>query len=299
MEDGVCQNAVCEPGQAQRASTGAASSRKAMSEALTQEAVQAALKTRLVGRHLEAYTGIASTNLRAVELARSGAPDGAVVIADSQSAGRGRLGRRWFAPPGTSLLLSLVLRPELEPAQASRTTMLCSLAAIEAIRQVSGVRAEIKWPNDLVVGGRKLGGVLTELGLSGASLDYVVVGMGLNVNLDVESLPEVMTPPTSLLAETGRAYSRLALVTALLEAVEARYLRLRAGWSPHAEWRQHLTTLGQSVQIGTPEEVIIGQAVDADADGALLVLTPEGTQRCILVGDVTLRGQSLDEASSP
>jgi BirA family biotin operon repressor/biotin-[acetyl-CoA-carboxylase] ligase len=268
-----------------------------MSEALTRESIQAALKTRLVGRYVEAYTEIASTNVRAVELARSGAPDGAVVVADTQSAGRGRLGRRWFAPPGTSLLISLVLRPELEPAKAPRATMLCSLAAIEAIRQVSGVRAEIKWPNDLVVGERKLGGVLTELGLSGASLDYVVVGMGINVNLAPGSLPEVMTPPTSLLAETGRSASRLALLTALLEGVEARYERLQAGWSPHAEWRQHLATLGQSVQIGTPEEVIIGQALDVDADGALLVLTPEGTQRRILVGDVTLRGHRLDEAS--
>ncbi|MBN1399817.1 MAG: biotin--[acetyl-CoA-carboxylase] ligase [Anaerolineae bacterium] len=266
---------------------------------LTRERIQAGLKTHLVGRYLEAYTEIPSTNSRAVELARSGAQDGAVVVADTQSAGRGRLGRRWFAPPGTSLLISLVLRPELEPGQAPRVTMLCSLAALEAIRQVSGVESQIKWPNDLVVGDRKLGGVLTELGLSGTSVDYVVVGMGINVNLEVESLPEVMTPPTSLLAETGRPLSRLALLQALLEGVEARYLRLQSGWSPHAEWRQHLATLGQSVQIGTPEEIITGQAVDVDADGALLVLTPEGARRRVLVGDVTLRGQRLDGATSP
>lgn len=261
-----------------------------MPDPLTREMILAALGTSFVGRHIEAYATIESTNTRAVAWAQAGAPDGALVIAEEQTAGRGRLGRRWHAPPGSSLLLSLVLRPPLTPAQAQRATMLCASAAVEAIGAVAGLEVRLKWPNDLLIGGRKVGGVLTELGCVGSELAFVVVGMGLNVNLDPTQIPEALTTPTSLLAERGAPVSRLDLLCALMRAIETRYLALRQGWSPHQEWRGLLANLGQPVQVVAPSESITGVAEDVDADGALLVRTPDGALRTVLVGDVTLRG---------
>ncbi|MHB0856583.1 MAG: biotin--[acetyl-CoA-carboxylase] ligase, partial [Anaerolineae bacterium] len=137
---------------------------------LTAQTLAARLHTRLIGRHLEVHEEIDSTNSRAVLLARQGAADGTVILADSQTAGRGRLGRRWLAPPGSSLLMSLVLRPPLEPPQAMRATMLCSLGAIAGIRRTAGLQARVKWPNDILLNEAKMGGVLTEVGLRGRQL---------------------------------------------------------------------------------------------------------------------------------
>jgi len=261
-----------------------------MDDTLSLATIRARLTTCLIGRNLELYEEIDSTNTRAVALARAGAPEGTLVLAEEQTAGRGRMGRRWHAPKGSSLLMSLILRPPLLPRQAQRATMIVSLAAVQVIAQVSGLKAEVKWPNDVVLGGKKVGGILTELGLRGEQLDYTVVGLGLNVNLDTSALPDLMAPATSLSAEAGRPISRLELLLALLEGIEARCERLLSGWSPHEEWREHLATLGQFVQVSTADEVIEGVAEDVDADGALQVRTQDGTLRSVLVGDVTLRG---------
>jgi BirA family biotin operon repressor/biotin-[acetyl-CoA-carboxylase] ligase len=265
-------------------------------ETLSASAIEARLKTRVLGRAVHCHGEIGSTNIEAVRLAREGAPDGTLVIADSQSAGKGRLGRQWFAPPGSALLFSLLLRPPLAPALAQRATMVCTLGAMRAIVALSGVPARIKWPNDLVVAGRKLGGVLTELGLTpDGALDYVVVGIGLNVNLNLADLPEVLTPPTSLLAECGQPVSRLDLLARLLLETEALYLRLCGGWSPHEEWRAALATIGQQVQVGTTEAVIVGTAMDVTDTGALVVEEQSGARHVVLAGDVTLRGHRLGQ----
>ncbi len=254
------------------------------------EEIRARLTTRVMGRALEVHREIDSTNRRAVELARAGAPEGMLVLADVQTAGRGRLGRQWHAPAGSSLLMSLVLRPALHPAQAQRAVMVCSLGLLEGIRENTGLRAGIKWPNDVVIGDRKVAGLLAELGLTGQQLDYVVVGMGVNVNLDVSDLPQLMTPATSLAAEVGRPLSRIELLAAVLERLERRYQGLRDGRTLADAWRAQLTTLGRAVTVGTPGEVIAGVAEDVDENGALLVRTPDGVLHTILAGDVTLRG---------
>ena len=265
-----------------------------LGDRLTPEAIHARLDTRCVAQHLELYQEIDSTNLRAVTLARQGAPDGTLVLAEAQTRGKGRLGRRWFAPPGSSLLMSLLLRPNLALPQAPRMTMICSLGIVQGIARTTGLQARVKWPNDIVLGGKKLGGILTELGATGTRLDYVVVGMGLNVNLDLATLPEVMSPPTSLQFEMGQAVSRLELLLAILGGIDRRYQRLLAGWSPHEEWRQHLDTLGRQVSVGTAGEAIEGLAEDVDADGALIVRCGSGERRRVLVGDVTLRGGRVE-----
>ncbi len=260
-----------------------------MTDSLNREALQRALRTHTLGRNVELYAEIGSTNTRAAELAREGAPDGTLVLAELQTLGRGRLDRRWHAPAGSSLLMSLLLRPPLLARQAQRLTMLYSLAAVEGIFTVTGLEARIKWPNDVYLYEHKLGGILTELGLDGSSLTYAVLGMGLNVNLDAQALPEVMTPAISLSSALGRPVARLDLLVAILEAAERRYDRLLSGWSPADEWRRHLLTLGRRVKVSSAGERFDGEAEGIDEDGALLVRTADGVLRQVLAGDVTLR----------
>ncbi|MHB1356884.1 MAG: biotin--[acetyl-CoA-carboxylase] ligase [Anaerolineae bacterium] len=260
---------------------------------LTQETISASLTTALLGRTMYVYPTIDSTNARALELAQAGAPDGTLVLANVQTAGRGRLGRQWLAPPGSSLLLSLVFRPNLEPRQMQRLAMITSLAACQAIDKITGLTVRIKWPNDLQISGRKVGGMLCEAGMKGQHLAFVVVGLGINVNLTPADLGELMTPATSLSHELKLEVERLPLLCALLENLDVAYQRLCSGWQPHEDWRDHLATLGQEVRVGLPGQVITGLAEDVDADGALLVRQSDGSLMTTLAGDVTLRGHSL------
>jgi BirA family transcriptional regulator, biotin operon repressor / biotin---[acetyl-CoA-carboxylase] ligase len=264
-----------------------------MDAPLTHESLSTRLTTTLIGRTMYVYPSIDSTNTRAVELAKNGAPDGTLVLAEEQIAGRGRLGRQWLSPPGSSLLFSIILRPNLEPRQMQRLAMITSLAACEAVDKTTGLTVHIKWPNDLQISGCKVGGMLCEAGLNGQRLAFVVVGLGINVNLSPVELGKLMVPATSLSHELGREVERLPLLSALLEYLDAAYQRLSAGWLPHEDWRSHLATLGQEVRVGLPGQVINGLAEDVDADGALLVRQNDGSLITILAGDVTLRGHSL------
>lgn len=295
--------------------------------------IQAQLITHIFGRNLIVLPQTGSTNDVAKERAVAGAPEGAVVLADEQTAGRGRMGRRWLAPPGTCLLCSILFRPDLPPAQAQRLTMLCALATADAVEDVAGLRVWLKWPNDLIVkikdqspkpkdqslkpkaqsprakaqGWRKLAGVLTETSVVGPQspdlkaqspksesadwrLEYVIVGIGINVNVAPQDLPGLAPDATSVLAETGREAGRAALLATLLAGVEARYARLQAGESPHAEWATRLATLGQHVEVITSEGKAVGVAEAVDEDGALLLRTPDGVLHRLAAGDVTLAG---------
>jgi len=258
-------------------------------EKLTAETIRRGLTTRLIGRQVVVYPRIGSTNDEAKRLAEDGAPEGTLVVADEQTAGRGRLQRTWWAPAGTALLMSLILRPDLAPHQAQRLTMLCSLAICDAIAGTTGLVPAVKWPNDVLLRGRKVCGILTELGIEGPRLAYAVVGMGVNVNVDFGGAGELTHTATSLAQELGREVSRLELLRAILINVEERYARLRAGESPHAEWAARLATLGQRVIVTTPTEQLSGIAEGVDADGALLLRDENGVLRHILAGDVTLR----------
>jgi len=231
-------------------------------------------------------------------LAAAGAPEGTLVIADEQTAGRGRLRRRWVAPPNTCLLMSLVFRPALAPAQFLRLTMLCSLAAVEAIEAETGLVVGIKWPNDLVVPPlptphyRKLAGILTETAIAGDEILFAIVGMGINVNLDPAALGPVATPATSLLAELNRPVDRATLLAAILQRIETRYPQI-TGEQIHADWTRRLTTLGRRVTVTTVGEQIHGVAEGGAPDGALLLRDLAGSLHTITAGDVTLRAQRL------
>jgi len=256
---------------------------------LSAESIRRGLKTDLIGQSIVYYSSLGSTNDLIKGLAAQGAPEGTLVIADEQTAGKGRLGRNWLAPPGTSLLLSLLFRPDLAPNQAQRLTMICSLAIADAIEGLTGLPVDLKWPNDILIRGKKAGGILTELGTTGRNLDYVVVGMGLNVNLAVSTLSELRGMATSLSQELGREVSRLELLWRILEEIETRYNSLRRGELPHEEWVARLINLARQVQVTTPHGVLMGWAEGVDADGALILRTPDGQRKRILAGDVTLR----------
>ncbi len=240
---------------------------------------------------------VGSTNDIAKDLASRGRPEGTVVVAEHQTAGRGRMDRRWLAPPGTCILCSLLFRPDLLPQQAQRLTMLCSLAAADAVEQVAELCVAVKWPNDLIVTSDrgcgsdhrwlKLAGVLTETGMTGTQLDYVVVGIGINVNVPAAVLPDLDPNATSILAETGRCVDRSRLLAALLESVEARYRQLARGQNPQGEWSARLATLGRRIQVNTADGILDGVAEGVDENGALLLRTADGTLRRLFTGDIT------------
>jgi len=266
--------------------------------------LQAAIRTSLFGRNLLYLERTGSTNSVASDAAREGAPEGTVVVAAEQTAGRGRLGRRWAAPAGTCLLCSVLFRPDLPLTRVQCLTMVCALAAADAIASLTGLPAALKWPNDLVVpagpgshpagGWRKLAGLLTETGLSGERVEYVVVGIGINLNVPAEILPTLAPDATSLLAETGHPVDIPELLGSILDGIERRYGLLCEGESPHPEWAARLVTLGQVVEASTRAGKVVGVAEAVDDTGALLLRTPDRCVHRLVAGDVTLRPGNAD-----
>jgi BirA family transcriptional regulator, biotin operon repressor / biotin---[acetyl-CoA-carboxylase] ligase len=272
-----------------------------MSE-LSQTAVLAALQTKWLGRNCYYEPVVGSTNELLQRAVVGGtavsSPDGTLYLTDYQSAGRGRLQRQWQAPPGTCLLLSLLLRPNWPAEQANWLTMLTALAAAEALEAAAGLPIHLKWPNDLMLyhhrAWRKVGGILLEGNLDESGrLGSAVVGLGLNVNIPPGQLPEASTPATSLLAATGQEIDRLRLLADLLLRLEGYYETAVAGQSPQPAWNERVLTLGQAVRVtqrsGDVTTVIEGTAEATDQWGSLLVRDASGKLHTISAGDVTLR----------
>jgi BirA family biotin operon repressor/biotin-[acetyl-CoA-carboxylase] ligase len=228
-------------------------------------------------------------------LAVAGEPEGTVVVSDEQTAGRGRVGKsRWVTPANTSIAISVLLRPELAPEQLGVLAMIAGLAAVEAVWRGAAVRAGLKWPNDVLVGERKLGGVLVESALSGGAIDYAVAGIGLNGNLravELGAFPDAAAPPTTLLEAAGRPVEREAVIAALLEALDERYAAVCAGAIADIRraFRSVLLTLGQPVRVSGAGWMIEGVAEDVTETGALIVRAADGARRELAFGEVTLR----------
>ncbi|OQA42291.1 MAG: Bifunctional ligase/repressor BirA [Chloroflexi bacterium ADurb.Bin325] len=258
------------------------------------ESFCAALATRRIGRPTRFYERVGSTNDLAHAAARAGAAEGLVIVADEQTAGRGRLDRRWWAPPGAALLLSLLLRPDLPAERAGQLSMCLGLAAAEAIEQTTGLHIGLKWPNDLVYAGRKLGGLLAEAEFAGAQVQYAILGLGLNVNLDFDApavlaaagLDDLRGRAASLAMLLGRPVDRIGLLAALLAAFEARYDRLLAGESPHLAWAARLDTLGQRVRVALRGGAHIGVATGVTPGGGLILADDDGAEHVVWAGDV-------------
>ncbi len=269
-----------------------------MDDTFSATAVTQALTTGWLGQTCQVLPELDSTNdlLKAMVRQQDAPPAGFVLLAHYQRQGRGRLARRWEAPPGSSLLLSMLFRPNWPAEKINWLTMLVSLAAAEAIAEQTGLEVGIKWPNDVMVrqtgAWRKVSGILQEgdFGADGR-LQWAIVGIGINVNIPADELPEGITPPTSLLAATGQRVPRLPLLVAFLEKVESFYDGVGNGRSPHVAWQNKLITLGQPVQVSYPQtgHSLHGIATGTDAAGHLLVRDAAGQQHTITAADVTLR----------
>lgn len=270
---------------------------------LDEASVRAELATAWLGRPYHYVAAIDSTNDRLKAWAADPArPAGTVLLAEYQSAGRGRLDRRWEAPPGVALLFSLLLRPGWPARQGVWLTMLAGLAVVEAIEAVTGSPARLKWPNDVVIDHegewRKVCGLLLDSSLDVAGrLESAVIGIGLNVNVPAAALPPAplpaATPPTSLQIACGRPVPRRPLLLTLLARLERRYEAAAAGRSPWAEWNDRLVTIGQRVRVSAAggADALDGLAEGTDEWGQLLVRDAAGRRHAVAAGDVTLRGR--------
>lgn len=260
-------------------------------DALTPEAIRPLLTSRRVGCVLHSLARTASTNDVAADLARQGSPDGTVVVAETQQRGRGRLGRSWYSPSGRGLYLSVALRPPIDAADAPALTLVAAVAAAEGLRDRTGVAPEIKWPNDLLLGGRKVAGILTELTVEGRKVAHIVVGIGVNVRGVRSSFPRSLRGrATSIEAELGQAPPRAALCASILARLDQRYSEfLKRGPGPAlSRWRTFARFLGKRVRIEAPGERLEGVAVDIDPRGALIVRARAGGLQRILAGDLTI-----------
>ena len=267
---------------------------------LKEPAVRGVLKTRWVGRSYHYFESIGSTNdLLKKQVAAgdsSNPPAGTVLLTEYQSQGRGRFDRRWEAPPGTSLLLSILLRPDWPSERLSWLTMLAGLAIVEAVETETGLNAALKWPNDVVVLNNdiwhKVCGILLE-GNVGAEQRpaYAVLGIGINVNTPIELLPKFTQPSASLSTLIGRPMSRLDLLATLLQRIEYLYERADRGSSPQDEWNKRLITIGQRVEVtqAGQDALLSGIAEGTGEWGQLLVRDDSGKLHAIMAGDVTLR----------
>ncbi len=246
------------------------------------------LSTRDLGLTLHSLQTVDSTNTVAFKLAQDGAVHGEIVVAEEQTHGKGRRGRSWVSPPGKNLYFSVVLRPDLPPSRASELTLVAAVAVAETLRE-AGVKADIKWPNDVVVGGKKIAGILTELSADTERVHFVVVGVGVNLNCELNELPpELRETATSLKVARGQRVLR-ALFTAALWTKLEQWLDRHSteGFGPVREmWRELSATLGQEVLVKSEAREVRGVAEDIDEQGALLIRKPDGVLERILAGDV-------------
>lgn len=250
------------------------------------------LKTKTMGQSIYFYEETDTTNNRARELALEGAPEGTLVVAEKQTAGRGRRGKVWESPLGTGIWMSLVLRPQIAPAEASVLTLLCGLATAETIEAETGLSAGIKWPNDILINGKKAVGILTEMDCEMSEVHFVIPGIGINVNT-ASFPPEIAEIATSLYLECGKTVSRRRLVHKVLERLEEHYetfLRTGSFAAMLEDYRKHCITLGKEVHV-LGREPFFAEALDITPEGELLVRRADnGKEEVVFSGEVSIRG---------
>jgi BirA family biotin operon repressor/biotin-[acetyl-CoA-carboxylase] ligase len=245
------------------------------------------LKTKFIGRNILYYPVTSSTMDAAKDAVKQGAEEGTIVIADHQTAGRGRFGRQWWAPPESSILLSIILYPKLE--ELPRLGMAATLAVAQSIEKVTGLKPVIKWPNDVLIQGKKVSGILIESKVQNEAVSYAILGIAVNVNLDPSSIPEISETATSLRQLLKRKVSRLEILPALLSEFEELYNALRRGEPIDKLWRRRLETIGREITVKCGLEVWQGYAESVDDDGNLLLRCPDGSVKTIVAGEVTLK----------
>ena len=250
-------------------------------------ALRLELDVKCIGSRIHHYRQLSSTMDRARQLANMGTPEGTVVIAEEQGMGRGRLGRQWLAPAGGNVYLSVVLYPNVRTLP--QLVMLSSLAVCHALDRSLPTEASIKWPNDILVNGKKVSGTLIESTHQGGVPLYAVVGIGINVSFDPRYIDTLSTAGSGLSVEANYRISRLTLVADVLKEMDYLYNVIHNGTSLISQWRQRLATLGRRVNANDGDSHIAGIAEDVDCDGNLVIRTHDGQLISLLGGDVSLR----------
>lgn len=238
------------------------------------------------------FKSIDSTNDLASRLsAKKVIETGTVIIADSQSTGKGRLRRKWFSPAGVNIYLSIVLRPEIEPKDATLLTIMASNACASAISETTGLDIRIKWPNDLEYSGKKLGGILTEIRSEPDKINIAIIGIGINVNMEGKTLPDdIKTSATSIKNETGNIFSRSEIISLILNNLEhwQETLKNNGRTLLLKKWKELSTTIGKNVKVTVGKNNIFGFAEDIDDEGRLILRTQSGIEQKISAGDITI-----------
>lgn len=261
-------------------------------DSLIPDEIKWKLKTKVFGKEIISYKKVDSTNDVAYSLAEKGIKEGLVILADEQVSGKGRLGRSWSSPPKGGIYMSCVLRPDIIPAEIPRITLLAAVAVAKAIREFSGLMPEIKWPNDILINGKKVCGILTEMKADQDAVNFIVVGIGVNVNTPPDELPKIATSLREELSLTGRHdnLSRVLLARKMLERLDDEYASLKkSGFSPIIdEWKELSNIIGSRVKVITHNRTLEGQAHDIDQDGSLVVRCARGQMEKVSSGDVVI-----------
>ena len=248
------------------------------------------LNCQLVGQSVISLPEIDSTNARARQLAEEGALEGTVIVADRQSAGRGRLGRRWESPSGVNLYCSILLRPKIPVQQAPQLTFLSAVAVAETLNKVCHLSAKVKWPNDILVNGAKIAGLLNEMNAETEQIHFVILGIGINLNMIEEQFPEELKyPVTSAFLETGKSVNRLIFLKELLQCLDRYYSEfLLEGFVPiRRRWEKLCNMMNMQVEVDLGNGILCGTVVGLDTEGALRVQLDNGKVERILAGDVS------------
>jgi len=260
------------------------------------------LTGKLIGHKLYYFSQTGSTNDDAYLLGVKGLPEGTVVLADSQTKGKGRMARVWHSPAGSNIYTSIVLRPNLQPAEAPQISIVAGVAVAELLERYCSGRVELKWPNDVLIAGKKICGILAQMKTAGEDVDFVVVGIGINVNVRPDQFPmEMRDIVMSLSSETGREINRHDLIISLYENFAKWYKKLlQNGFAAIKErWLELAPMIGHDVQIMFQNEKIIGQALDLADDGSLIILTAGNERLKVSAGDATILNKGLQPLVLP
>ncbi|MBQ9697941.1 MAG: biotin--[Acidaminococcaceae bacterium] len=259
---------------------------------LRPEEIVAHLSTKWVGHHIHYLKEANSSNEVGKGLADKGCADGTVIVAEEQTSGKGRLSRGWFSPAGCGVWCSVVLRPPFMPSEASKCTLLAAVAVIKAINKYKGVNAKIKWPNDVLLEGKKMVGILTEMSAEFGRINYIVIGTGINTNVPKSIVPDELKDLAISVADVAKEpIRRVQILADYLQNIEELYETvLQEGFGPVLdEWRKYSDTIGQAVKVIAPDKTYFGTAVEIDEEGLLIVKKEDGTLEKVIAGDVSIR----------
>ncbi len=259
----------------------------AMQDLLSPEILSRELGTRAVGRRVVYYARVGSTNDVAAQLADAGEAEGAVVIADEQTQGRGRMKRAWLAPAQSSILMSILFRPVARAFK--QIGMAVALGACDGVEQATSLKPQLKWPNDILLNRKKCAGILVEAKTLGEEIEYAIAGLGMNVNFRAADVAGMPRDATTIADELSKWVPRTPLVREILRAVDRYYARLGAGADLRGEWKTRLVNLGRRVRAWTASRLEEGIAEDVDGEGTLLLRRDDGSLARLIAGDVTLK----------